>query len=357
MHSHNEDPSPSTVSVSSPAPPHYVFETYPSHPEPKPIESLTGYLTRVAELNGVTTWTEVRATLLSPTAVWTQFTPTDFPLPSWSMMSTALGVSQDRLLATTCYFAGHKFDRTGSNKTLKSFLHASISSSLRYCPACLAEHGIRPLLWRFLMLEGCSDHQVHLLDHCGHCGEIIPLFRPPYSVRHCPSCQGDLAVCPAEPLPDEKWAVTHVVAHDLTQLLSRQPWEYADSFRPQLLGPVLQRHRAKCGWSRQQVAERLEMREQDVMRMEWTPPYAGKYFDQLYRYATMILGRPLHQLVQLADLSTDIVTEAQAAIQQVRHQGESVSISKVCEMLGIELSKLKQYPQVRAAIRAAIRSA
>jgi hypothetical protein len=170
-------------------------------------------------------------------------------------MSTALAVSQDRLLATTLYFAGHKFGRVESDNSLTAFFSGSISCSLRYCPACLAEHGIRSLLWQFLMLEGCSVHHVRLLDHCSHCGMAIPLFTPPYSVRHCPSCQGDLAACPAEPLPVNKWAVTHEVAYDLTQLLTRQPWEYADTFRPQLLGPVLKRHRKKYGWSRQEVAQ------------------------------------------------------------------------------------------------------
>jgi hypothetical protein len=103
--------------------------------------------------------------------------------------------------------------------------------------------------------------------------------------------------------------------------------------------------------------ERLELREKDVTRMEWTVTHAGKDFHRLYRYATMILGRPLHEVVQLADQSIDIVAEAQAVIQQLRHQGESVSSSKVCEMLGIRPKKLYRYPPVRGAIRAAIRSA
>lgn len=203
------------------------------------------------------------------------------------------------------------------------------------------------------MLEGCSVHHVCLLDHCSHCGMPIPLFTPPYLVRHCPSCQGDLAACPAEPLPANEWAVTHEVAYDLTQLLTRQPCEYADSFRPQLLGTVLKRHRKKCGWSRQQVAERLELREKDVTAMEWAVTHAGKDFHRLYRFATMILGRPLHEVIQLAGQSTDVAVEVQAAIQQLRHQGESVSISKVCGVLGIAPKKLSRYPQVRAAIRSA----
>lgn len=149
MDSQNEGTThPSTGALSDdvdgtlPAVSHYIFETYASHPSPEPLESHTGYLTRIAALNGMTTLSEVRATLLSPVGTRSQVTPTDFSVASWSMMSTALAVSQDRLLATTLYHAGHKFGRVESDNSLSALFSDSISSSLRYCPACHAEHGI-----------------------------------------------------------------------------------------------------------------------------------------------------------------------------------------------------------------------
>ena len=40
-----------------------------------------------------------------------------------------------------------------------------------------------------------------------------------------------------------------------------------------------------------------KLREKDVTRMEWAVTHSGKDFHMLYRYATMILGRPLHEVV------------------------------------------------------------
>ena len=334
--------------------PHYAFDTYPSHPPPAPLESLTGYLTRIAALNGMTRPIEVRSTLLSHDKDRYQQPPTDFPLISWSVMSTALAVTPQRLLATTLYFVGHKLGRAHSTKSLISFLRESLSTSLRYCPACLKERGIRLLLWRFIALGGCSEHGIHLLNHCGHCGRDIPLFTPPYSVRHCPFCRGDLASCRANELRDDEWSATRTIEHDLTRLLLPQTWEYADSFRPEFVGLVLQRLRNELGWSLQDVAKRLGLQEAGVMRMEWASPVSDKPFHVLYLYATKILCRSLYDVVREACQWTNAVDEAQAVIQHLRLQGEPVTRWKVCRLLGINPVRLKWYPQARATIKAAV---
>ena len=334
--------------------PRYVFDTYASHPPPEPLESLTGYLTRIAALNGMTTRIQVRSTLLSHDTGGYHPTPTDFPLSSWSALSTAVAATSERLLATSLYFIGHKFGRADSTKSLGSFLRESLSTSLRYCPACLKERGIRLLLWRFFALGGCSEHGIRLLDHCRHCGRSIPLFTPPYSVCHCPFCLGDLTGCCADTLPEDEWSTTRTIEHDLTQLLLPQTWEYADSFRPEFVGLVLQRLRNEWGWSQQEVAKRLGLRESDVMLMEWASPFNGKQFHTLYLYARKILGRSLYDVVREACQWTNVIEDAQAVIQQLRHQGEPVTTWKVCTILGITSQRLRWYPQVRAVIKAAV---
>ena len=64
---------------------------------------------------------------------------------------------------------------------LHKFLAGSIAPTLRYCPLCLAEHtpASYSLLWRFLVLPGCSEHS-------------RPLPRSVWSLR-VPSCSAEVS--------------------------------------------------------------------------------------------------------------------------------------------------------------------
>ncbi|MGO8948211.1 MAG: helix-turn-helix domain-containing protein [Ktedonobacterales bacterium] len=133
-----------------------------------------------------------------------------------------------------------------------------------------------------------------------------------------------------------------------------QTWEYADSFRPEFVGLVLQRLRNEWGWSQQEVAKRLGLLDSYVMLMEGTSPFFGKSFHRLYLYVTTILARSLYDVVREAGQWTNVIDEAQAVIQQLRHQGEPVTAWKVSTILGFTPQRLGRYPEVQAVIKEAV---
>jgi hypothetical protein len=80
------------------------------------------------------------------------------------------------------------------------------------------------------MLTCCCKHRCRLLETCGHCGELIPLFRSPFTVGNCPGCEQSLKLCTAVSVADE--AELEVASHvhdDIVFLLTPQPWEAESS--------------------------------------------------------------------------------------------------------------------------------
>jgi len=80
------------------------------------------------------------------------------------------------------------------------------------------------------MLTCCCKHRCRLLDACGHCGELIPLFRSPFKVGNCPSCKRSLKLCTAVSVTDEAELEVASHIHDaIVFLLTPQPWEAESS--------------------------------------------------------------------------------------------------------------------------------
>ncbi len=80
------------------------------------------------------------------------------------------------------------------------------------------------------MLTCCCKHRCRLLETCGHCGELIPLFRSPFTVGNCPRCNQSLKLCTAVSVAYE--AELEVASHvhdDIVSLLTPQPWEAESS--------------------------------------------------------------------------------------------------------------------------------
>lgn len=79
------------------------------------------------------------------------------------------------------------------------------------------------------MVTCCHKHKCRLLETCGHCDTLIPLFRSPFSLGNCPRCRRDLKLCAAASEADEsELEVSTYVHDDIVFLLAPQPWE-ADS--------------------------------------------------------------------------------------------------------------------------------
>ncbi len=154
----------------------------------------------------------------------------DYPPVSFGDLTRVGAWSEEILRQTTFFHLAAKFGRSTLPQPMSRFLSGCLSQYLRYCPACLAEQRVRYYLltWRFLMVTCCRKHRCRLLEACGHCGELIPLFRSPFTLGNCPRCRHDLKLCVASESNEAELEVSTRVHNDIVFLLTPQPWE-ADS--------------------------------------------------------------------------------------------------------------------------------
>jgi hypothetical protein len=210
----------------------YYFESLPIHPQPKPLESFTGYLIRLAEENYLD-----RSTALSR-LFWDRrrFAQRqgDYPPGSFGRLTLAAACDEASLLKLTFYHLARKFNHSIDANAVASFLKQSLSQTLRFCPMCVKEYSFYSLTWRFLCLPGCADHGCRLLEGCSHCGHTLSLLPALMKIGICPLCRGDLRTCSAEPLTQHEWTISRARAVDLSFLLTPQSWEAS----PELLAAL-----------------------------------------------------------------------------------------------------------------------
>ncbi len=64
------------------------------------------------------------------------------------------------------------------------------------------------------MATCCCRHKCRLLETCGHCDELIPLFTSPFKVGDCPKCQQSLHRCAAASVADTAELEIALSVHD-----------------------------------------------------------------------------------------------------------------------------------------------
>jgi transcriptional regulator with XRE-family HTH domain len=206
----------------------YFFDVLPLHPRPEYLESLTSYLMRLAEHNGISSIDGLSALCFSQQDRRITRGIADYPPVSFGDLSIVGAWSEEILRTTTFFHLATKFGRSTLPQPMSRFLSGCVGQYLRYCPMCLAEQPVRYYLlsWRFLMLTCCRKHMCRLLGTCGHCDELIPLFRSPFTLGNCPRCQQRLKLCAAASVSDEgELEVASHAQDDIVFLLTPQPWE------------------------------------------------------------------------------------------------------------------------------------
>lgn len=196
------------------------YDALPVHPSPKRLESLTGYLTRLCEANGITSVDALVFLCFSSQSRRVAREQTDFPPLSLASLAVATACLESTLLLTTFQPIGQKFGRAAHPQPLSRFLAGSLASHFRFCPVCLVEDPYYRLTWRFRVITGCAVHHCHLLDRCGHCQATLPLLAAPLKVGVCPSCRACLSLCESGSLTEIELALTHARGDDLTFLLT-----------------------------------------------------------------------------------------------------------------------------------------
>jgi transcriptional regulator with XRE-family HTH domain len=342
----------------------YYFDSFPLRPPLQPFESFTSYLTRVAEANGKRMYSQLKPFFgenyhISKLA--------DYPLRSFGMLPTMTNNSESELLRTTFYHVEKKFGREYDFLRMSNFLSGVVASSLRYCPICLQEALYYSLVWRFLPLQGCPKHACHLLEQCGHCGCPIPIFRAPFHIGKCPTCDGDLRDCISSGLTEVELLREAATSRDIEFLLCPQSWETTDPDFQEKIGQEFMLHRynkqlkhidviAEIGLSRGILAS-IELGQNGLKRatLRWYFMYA--------RY----LGVPLSHIFMNAlhrreeDLrikttpgkyflrSEDWVMErVREAIRILEMSGQLVTLKAITAITGITKNGLYKYDRVKA---------
>jgi transcriptional regulator with XRE-family HTH domain len=343
----------------------FHFDLLPIHPPPDDFESFTGYLTRLAEANGIRQIN--RLCVLTGLHFSAAQGLSDLPTPTgFRQLPSLTGCSVDRLHATTVYHLLRKFGRSGSLPASSyQFLRDSMVFHLRYCPHCLDEYGYISLLWRFVALRSCPQHGCDLLDRCGHCGCTVPLLSNGLRWGICPACQGDLRRCPSPMSPPEIFRAGQQAAADFTFLLTPQAWEDANGTVLERLGAQFFRLRDQQGLTIAQVVDALQVRTVVVGGMEHRDrARKGEQLADFLRYSAL-LGvslasmfdralaapppAPSTRWVMLDIRETVLLEQVEAALTQL---GEApLTYRWLSEQTGIHEARLHDYPSVEARVR------
>jgi hypothetical protein len=245
-----------------------IWNVLPLRPRPEVLESLSSYITRLAEVNGIQSINELGALAGGLPIIPLKRNP-DYPIAASQGLVQLTGQPQERWVDMTFSPLLQHFGCAMNPYAVHNFLAGSLGASLRYCPLCLAEHhpAYYSLLWRFLVLPGCFEHGVYFLDRFGHCGSPLPLLNRCPQLTLCPTCQGDLRTSEPSPFsgPDEAWAV--LWTRDLQWFLTSKS-RYEGWMQTKFLGTQFQLLRQRRALSIPEAARRLHQDRSLVRAMD-----------------------------------------------------------------------------------------
>ncbi len=278
-----------------------IWRMMPLHPQPQWLKSLSSYIIRLAEANGLKSMNELA--ILSGIWGWEQVRLfPDYAAFSAERLACISGCTRATLRDTTFYhLARHFACSTLSGAGMRDFFQGSIAASLRYCPLCMAEMPYYRLCWRFLAIAGCHKHGCHLLNECGHCGTPVPFLPYVPRIAFCTTCQGDLRTCPAPLLPQQaERKRLRRRAQDLELLLV--PTEWAPEITPAILqGSGFTFLRQRKHLSVTEVASLMQRDEQIIQEIEQGNWNGNTTLADYWQY-TEILECSLSEVIEAAQI-------------------------------------------------------
>jgi (2Fe-2S) ferredoxin len=349
------------------------FDSLPLHPRPRTFESFSSLVLRVAEANGIQS-VRVLSALLGVSAA-TLIRLSDYPLLSFGTISTRTSIASEDLLATTFYHLGKKFGRSTRPSPLARFLRGSLGSQLRYCPACLLEHGHYCLTWRFLMLDGCATHRCRLLAGCGHCGASLPLFGSRLQVGICPTCGEDLTRCSAEQLTEQEVRAASLRTSDLAYLLSPNPREeetcvakmvgrrlaalrrgkqlFAQHIANHLGAPESKIRGIERGGTEQSAPFNIYVQYADYLGISLRDVFDGTYASPAEQEESLphkMFITPTSQPTDLArrQRESELIERLHEVIPQLEALGKPITTRTISQLVGLTRQGLQQYPALKA---------
>ena len=270
----------------------YFFEVLPLHPQPEYLESLTSYLMRLAELNGISSIDGLSALSFPYQDRGITRGIADYPPVSMGSLMILGACSEAVLRPTTFFHLTTKFGRSTLPQPTSRFLSGCISQNLRYCPLCINSQQVKYYLlhWRFCVVTCCYKHKCRLLETCGHCGESIPLFVSPFKLGNCPKCQHNLAQCATALVSDEAEleSARHLL-DDIIFLLTPQQWEGNSNSIIRRVGRKLAHMRQMKQLTAVELADQIEVTLTGIEGIErGDPQRKGATLQSYIKYARLL---------------------------------------------------------------------
>jgi len=282
---------------------------------------------------------------------------TDYTPPTFGSLAKVGVCRETHLQAMTFFHLAAKFDRAPWYDPLCYFLRGVISPYLRYCPKCLIEapSPFYSLQWRFLLIPQCHKHNCPLLDHCGHCGQRMPIFSLPPKIATCLRCGGDLRNCPSTSNFSLEPPKASIDADDLEFLLMPNKGEEV-KISVTSVGTLLASMRRSRRLSAPQLSKTLRIKHDELECIEQTT--SGTTLLNYMIYANY-MGVSLRYLFSAA-CSQDIpqrqspeeeyVCLVKEAIPRLEALSKPVQLRTVSQLTGVSATTLGNHPRVKALL-------
>jgi hypothetical protein len=337
-----------------------IWNVLPLHPRPEVLESFTSYMIRLAEANGLQSLNELTTLAgMTPGRQSGFRSSPDSPAPPYAGLAQLTGCPEERLLSTTFFPLAQRFGCSPHPNSLSRFLAGSIAAHLRYCPMCLTEHSpaYHRLFWRFRVLSGCSEHGVHLLEQCGHCGSALPLWTRRPHLTTCSVCQGDLTTCQSPRLSEEVLQQTQERTADLIMLLTPLHKPLLEKQQAKLIGKRFMELRQRRDLLVPEVAHLLGREAAIVLDIDQVSRFRQATLDDYWRYAAL-LGCSLREIFDETSLQAlllppseeHLLAQAEAAIRQLQARSKAVRPGSIGDLMGMTVRSLEQYPRLKTLL-------
>jgi hypothetical protein len=345
----------------------YHFDTLPIHFSPKPFETLTSYLSRLARGNGLSSRKDLSFFLLDERD-YSHFFRKMTDLPPLFVDRLAVVTAQERLtiLRTTFYPVAVALGRPAQPQPLSRFLKGAVGNHLRFCPHCLKEDRHYQLQWRFRLLKVCPVHGCLLYETCPCCGAEIPFLPEDLELGWCPSCGCDLAEIQPASAESSEWVAEQIETYQLlTGLLTLEQEQENPSEIGLRIGRSLSEARSSRGLTLSAASRRMNLDDHILTGLETGGQEGGAgSLSALIEYADF-LGVSLRSCTVAAPsaiVHPPIQCEAGQWVQQTASRKRKPiirSVIRVDDLAGKILAKVDEFkksgkPITRTAITRAI---
>jgi transcriptional regulator with XRE-family HTH domain len=184
----------------------WFFEVLPDRPAPFPDECMSGYLLRLAQVNGFSSYWDFVSDLFpawkKPQQI--RMLHWEYPLEQWGRvpLRTQLPVAALNRLTVTAWVEKFRSPPDRSHSRYLSpghFLKGVVRPELRVCSPCLQEKSYVRLVWRLAPVSVCVEHDCWLQHCCSRCGAELAAAEPGSQYLRCSVCGWDLRQLPLVP--------------------------------------------------------------------------------------------------------------------------------------------------------------